>query len=65
MRNEKTNALHAEHPVSSLKRLAQLMAPFRWQLLVCLIFALLANAASLASPVIVSVVIDEFLKAGT
>lgn len=65
MRNEKTNALHAEHPVSSLKRLAQLMVPFRWQLLVCLIFALLANAASLASPVIVSVIIDEFLKAVT
>lgn len=61
---EREKLQHAQHPVPSLRRLARLMKPFRWQLFVCLLFALLANAAFLASPVIVSVIIDDFLKAG-
>ncbi|MBE6639982.1 MAG: ABC transporter ATP-binding protein [Ruminococcaceae bacterium] len=49
---------------SAVSRLLQLMRPYSAQLILCMIFALLANAAALASPAVASVIIDDFLREG-
>ncbi len=49
---------------SAVARLLTLMRPYAGQLLLCMLFALLANAATLASPAVASVIIDDFLREG-
>ncbi|MBQ7011394.1 MAG: ABC transporter ATP-binding protein [Clostridia bacterium] len=49
---------------SAVSRLLALMRPYTAQLVLCMIFALLANAATLASPAVASVIIDDFLREG-
>ena len=49
---------------SAVSRLLTLMRPYAGQLVLCMLFALLANAATLASPAVASVIIDDFLREG-
>lgn len=49
---------------SAVSRLLGLMRPYAGQLVLCMLFALLANAATLASPAVASVIIDDFLREG-
>ena len=49
---------------SAVSRLLALMRPYAGQLVLCMLFALLANAATLASPAVASIIIDDFLREG-
>ena len=49
---------------STVSRLLALMRPYAGQLVLCMLFALLANAATLASPAVASIIIDDFLREG-
>jgi len=49
---------------SAVSRLLTLMRPYTAQLVLCMLFALLANAATLASPAVASLIIDDFLREG-